>query len=503
MSTGCTIGIDAGTSACKGVLLGADGRLLATATETYPTRRTLDGEVTQDARDWLAATEAVLRRCAEPAAGPVTGIAVTAPAHNVVLVGESAEPLERVILWSDTRCREVAKELDSEIGETVLECMYVRLGPAWSLPQLAWLRRRRPGLFERVRLVLPAKDFIRGALGADPVTDPSDAAGTAMWDQRSGEWMPEAVERAGLALEQMPAVAPAHGRAGGLSAGWARRTGLLQGTPLVVGATDTAAELVALNAVEPGDGLIKIASTGTVVAVTGRPRPDPRLLTYPHAVADRWYAVAATNTAATASAWLQRVVFEDAVPTTTIYELMDAAASRAVPGAGGLLFLPFLEGERCPHWDPELRGAFVGLRSAHGRDDLCRAVLEGVALSLRACRELMADLGIGLSDPRLAGGGMASPSWREILVSVVGEAGVLQEPQGPAVGAAILASGEDAAPVVLAAETEIVRPREDWSETYNRLYRAYRSASEALAPVSHMLAEHSSIDLQVAAMRPA
>lgn len=487
------IGVDAGTSACKTVLVDELLRVRATAWRPYPTRRLPDGTVTQNADHWLAAVAATLgelARACDPSS--VGAVSVTAPAHNVVLVDDHGDPLAPVILWSDTRSEGVATELAADLGELLLERAFVSLGPSWTLPQLAWLHRARPELWPTVRGVLPGKDFIRYRMTGDRATDPSDAAGTAMYDQMEGCWLEPAVEATRLTADVLPQIRPSSSPGGGLTAEWAALTGLPEGTPVAVGATDTAAELLAVGAVDADASLVKIASAGTVVAVSRDPRPDHRVLTYPHTLPGRWYTVAATNTAATAYTWLRSALFESgAAKPSALYGAMDRIASQVEPGAGGMLFLPFLEGERCPHWDPRLRAAFIGLTSSHARPHLCRAVLEGVAMSLRSCRDLLEDLGLRVREPRLAGGGVASAVWRDILVSVLGEQGWLIDPQGPAVGAAMLAATSVGAidestelPEQSATPVEI---RAEWSKTYDCQYKIYRRACAAVARIDHDL----------------
>jgi xylulokinase len=312
-----------------------------------------------------------------------------------------------------------------------------------------------------------------------------------MYEPMAGGWAVDLCAEAGLRLEQLPPVLRATDQVGGLSSAWAARTGLPSGTPVAVGATDTACELVSLGLTEPGDGLVKIASTGTVVAVLAEPRPDPRILTYPH-LAGRWYTLTATNAAATAYQWLRETVFAAArgEPAAT-YAEMDEVASAVPAGSAGALFLPFLTGERAPYWDSQLRGAFIGLSAAHRRPHLTRAVLEGVALSLRDCRDLLAGLGVNIQAPHFTGGGVASRLWRTILASVLDVAGAIAEPQGPAIGAAMLAAacaqGGTLPRVVL--KTEQVLPDPAWVPVYHRVYPAYLEAAQCLAAISHQLVQ--------------
>jgi xylulokinase len=486
------IGVDAGTSACKAVAVGAGRRVLHSAWRPYATAHAEDGAATQDALDWRRALAETMRECVEVVgARAIGGVGVTAPAHNVVLVGDNGEPLAPVILWSDSRSADVARRLADTLGQDYADRSLVSLGPGWTLAQLAWLHGRSPELWRRLQVVLPGKDYLRWLLTGVAATDPSDAAGTALFDQRARCWIPEALAAAHLAEEQLPRVLPADATAGGVCASWASLTGLLAGTPVAVGATDTAAELVAVDATEPGSALVKFASTGTVVTVSAEPRPHPRLLTYPHAVANRWYTLAATNSAATAYTWLRDALFEveDGGP-ERLYARMDRVASATGPGAEGLLFMPYLSGERSPHWDPDLRAAFLGLSAIHGRSHLCRAVLEGVALSLRSCRDLLHDAGLPTGTPLLGGGGMASSVWREIVVATLGQPATMPRPQGPAIGAAMLAAaaaGDRDTLERASADSLRVAVRDDWRHTYDALYDVYGRAHGAIAGISHDL----------------
>lgn len=500
------IGIDAGTSGCKSIVLNDQGRVVFSAAQPYATHRGGEGAVTQDANDWLKAVTSTVRQCAQGAGGlRIAALGVTAPAHNAVLIGSDHEPLQPVILWSDARSDLIAAELRRSYGEGFFATTFVELSPSWTLPQLIWLRRKLGKEWGRLRYVLIGKDYLRFRMTGTIGTDLTDAAGTAMFDQRGKAWLESVCHDAGLVLEQMPPIRAATDIAGGLTPEWARRVGLPSGTPVSVGSTDTAAELISVGATRAGSALIKIASTGVVAAVSDVPHPHPKLLTYPHPTTDGWYTLAATSTAATAYRWLRDTLYSSPVaasrrhgapgrgPDASLYAEMDSLASRVPAGSDGVIFLPFLEGERSPFWDRQLRAAFVGISSAHEKANLCRAVLEGVAFSLRSCRDLLVDLGLPIRQPYLGGGGVTSRLWREILVSTLGDTSYLVSPQGPAVGAALLAAAAvREAPcsngaVSPAPSVHSVRPRTDWSRTYDRLYATYRTAADRLAEVSHSL----------------
>lgn len=486
------LGIDVGTSACKTVVVDAGGSVVATVARAYPTRQRPSGEVTQDPHDWLVAAAATMRECMRIAGQPSVGaLSVTAPAHVGVLVDRRGDPLARALLAFDGRPEAVLGRLRREYGASFFDLTGVELTSGWTFPQLVWLRSQLPqATWKRVAVVMLQKDFVRLSMTGAVATDPSDATGAAMVDRATGTWSEPLCEAVGLGLERFPVIEPSLSLAGRLTNSWSRRTGVPAGTPVIVGATDTVGELFSVDALEPGDAIVKIASTGTIVTVTAEARPDRALLTYPHGVAGRWYSAAATNTAATAFNWINDLLAPLRPGEVRSFRRGEAAARRLPPGSEGLLFLPYLEGERVPLWDSRVRGAFVGLSTGHRREHLVRAVMEGVALSLRDCLELMRLVGVRIERPRLTGGGVNSRLWREILVSCLDTDAVLATPHGPAIGAALMArevvSEERKRPRLR--RVEVSRP-DGWADSYERLYRIYREAAQSVTRVSHDLVD--------------
>ncbi|HUG06864.1 MAG TPA: FGGY family carbohydrate kinase [Candidatus Limnocylindria bacterium] len=478
------LGIDVGTSGCKTVALSERGGVLASATRSYPTRYGADGEATQDAEDWLRAVRLTVRDCLEALGSTrVEAIGVTAPAHYAVLVGRDGRPLTRVLLASDGRPEATVAELRARIGDRFAEITLERLTGSWTFPQLVWLRRTVPGLWRRLRLVLVSKDYVRYRLTGDAATDPTDAAGTGLYDQRARVWSAPLLEEASLDIDRLPPIRGSLETGGVLGREWARHLGIPAGTPVTTGATDTASELVSVAALSPGDGIVKVASTATVVAVTASPRPHPALLTYPHAIPGRWYTLAATSSAATSLTWAHALMAGRGPADGAEYAGMAREAARVPPGSGGVIFLPFLLGERTPYWDRELRGAFVGLAASHGRAEAFRAVMEGVAFSLRSCRDLMAANGMHVPSPFLHGGGTAIRLWREIVLATLDVTGRLAEPHGPAVGAALLAAAGGSSGSLSRVHPRVreVRAPAGWAAAYDQAYPRYLAAAAALA----------------------
>jgi xylulokinase len=492
---GVTIGVDVGTSACKAIALAADGAVLHAAHATYPTRRTSEGEVSQRPDDWLGAVRSTLRSCASHLQGhEVTALGITAPAHAAVLADAGGQALGDSLLAFDSRPSRAADELRSRYGRELATRTFVELSAGWTLAQMAWRREHTDIPWARVRWLLTQKDWIRFRLTGTVLMDVTDAAGTAMVDQLTGQWLEDVCADIGFQPEQLPPIVPSTAEAGRLTREWARTTNLPAGLPVVAGATDTAAELVSVDALSVDSSLVKIASTGTVVAVSSQPVVDHRLLTYPHAVPGLWYTLAATNTATVAYQWLRETAFSSlGGRRNATYDEIDSLASRVPPGCDGLLFLPYLSGERTPLWDPHLRGAFLGLSVVHRRGHLARAVLEGVALSLRNCRDLLRQAGFAIEEPFLGGGGTSSLLWRRILVSVLGGPAILAVPHGPALGASILAASIGARTVeelrtsMPTLGRSRVEPVPEWTAAYDALDVTYRIAAEAIRDVSHRL----------------
>jgi xylulokinase len=473
------LGLDAGTSGCKAVVVDAERTVLAWASAGYAVCRGQDGSVTGDAREWLDAVLSAARQCVAQLQEKTTvaGISITAPAHGAVLVDSDGEPLGPVLAGSDRRPSRVADVLARELGPELYEATWCTPGAGWTLPQLVWLPQSGHVRWDSVRQMLIIKDYLRYRITGELATDPSDAAGTALFDQSRGEWSPGLLQVAHLSADQVPPVRPSTSVAGRVRTDVAAAIGLTPGTPVATGATDTVAELCGLGALAPGSGLVKVASTGTVVAVTAAPCPDGRWLTYPHAAPGRWASFSVHNTAGTSRAWAETQLGNDRAE-------LERFAAQVPPGADGLVFLPFLEGERSPYWDGKMRGGFIGLTSAHGRGHLMRGVLEGVAFSLRMGRDVMRQGGLPVPKcPYLVGGGMESALWRQVLVDILGTPACHAAGNGPALGSALIAhSMANDEPLVDECPSEVidVQPGPD-ADKYNQCYARYALLADNFA----------------------
>jgi len=350
----------------------------------------------------------------------------------------AGEPVAPTIHWSDVRSAPQSARLEAQAGDSIFEMTLQQVNPLWSLSQLVWMAENRPKVWRDVDRIRLAKDYVRSRLvGGDYLTDPYDATGTQLYDPVHRCWLDELLEMIGRTPEQMPEVREAADVAGELSREAAAATGLRPGTPVVVGGGDSALEALAVGVVEPGDSLVKLASSGTVVAVSEIPSPSRSIQTYPHVVSGRWIGLAGTNSGAGTLRWLaegflgggQEVAIESVV----------RMAGEAPPGSEGLLFHPYLSGSRSPQWNPNMRGQYSGISERHRAPHLARATMEGVVFALRHAAEAVDRAGYRRDTLRLIGGGADSNLWAQIVADTFGIPAERILGSVPAHGAALLA----------------------------------------------------------------
>jgi xylulokinase len=494
------LGIDFGTGGCKISFLTPEGEVVASAAEEYPTLHPYAGWAEQDAGVWHPALVKSLQRAwaaGKVAPTRVAALAISASTHNAVLLDASMRPLRPVIMWTDQRSAAEAGELEREHGEAIFRIGWQRPTPTWTLPQLLWLKRNEPAVFARVAHVLFVKDYVRWLLTGETGTDYVDAQGTLLFDMGRNEWSPELCALAGLPTGVFPRILRPAQLAGRITHQAARETGLLAGTPVVCGSSDTAAEAFSAGVVDPGQCIVKLATAGNVNVFTTEPKPHRQTLTYAHVVPGLWYSVTATNAAATCQRWFRDRFCAGEIEQArgeggSAFTLMSAAAAESPPGAGGLFFHPYLQGERSPYWDPHLRASFTGITTRHERGDFIRAVMEGVAFSLRDCRRVLEALELPTDEIRLIGGGARDPLWAQIVCDVMGTTVTLPAYSDASAGAAMLAgvgvgifSDEREAARRCGQAAVKLQPRAAEAETYAALFQKYRKIHDVLAEVYH------------------
>jgi xylulokinase len=474
------IGLDVGTTGVKALALSPDGDVLATATRGYPLSTPRTGWAEQDPDDWWRAAEAAL---AEVSAGrEVAGIGLSGQMHGLVVLDDAGRVIRPAILWNDQRTQAECAEIEERLGlERLVELTGNRALTGFTAPKLLWLRRHEPDAFARIARVLLPKDYVRLRLTGEWAIDASDASGTLLLDVGHRTWSEEVLQALYLPAEWLPPVLESPDPAGAVR----ECNSVLQGVPLAAGAGDQPAAAVGVGADRPGVLSVVLGTSGVVLAPLSAYAHDAegRVHAFCHAVPGAWQAMGVMLSAAGSLQWLRDRLAPD-VPFDTLLE----EAADWEPGAGGLVFLPYLAGERTPHADPDARGAFVGLELRHDRGALVRSVLEGVAFGLRDSLELLRALGVDAATARVSGGGARGRLWLEIVASALDLPLELTESEeGSAFGAALLggvaggvfADVHDAVASCVRIR-DVVEPDPAWRDAYAELHPRFRALYPAL-----------------------
>jgi xylulokinase len=493
------LGIDVGTGGSRALLVDERGRVVASATvEHAPFASPRTGWAEQDARDWWRASERAVRevlRADGVRAEDVACVGLSGQMHGAVLLDERDEPLRPSIIWCDVRTHEQCRALTEQVGaERLIQLVSNPALEGFTLPKMLWVREREPEVWERVRTVLLPKDYVRLRLTGEKATDVADASGTLLFDVSRRKWSVEMLELAGIERSLLPRAYESQEVSGRVSAEGAQATGLREGTPVVAGAGDQAAGAVGMGIVRPGAVSATIGTSGVVFAATDRPALDPRgrVHTFCHAVPERWHVMGVTQGAGLSLRWFRDQFGAGHEDGRDPYERLSEEASSVPPGSDGLLWAPYLMGERTPHLDPHARAALVGLNASHRRAHVVRAILEGVAFSLRDTLTIFAEMGVPVESIRLGGGGARSKVWRQIQADVYGrEVELVEADEGAAYGAALLAGvGGGAWGSVNEACAAAVRVRErtppdaESARVMDERYRIFQSIYPALRRIA-------------------
>lgn len=473
------VGLDVGTGGARAVAVDEAGAVVAEASSEYPLASPRPGWTEQDPADWWRGAKEVLGRVAAEAGEEVAGIGLTGQMHGSVFLDASDEVVRPALLWNDQRTGPQCEAITRAVGAERL--ISIAGNPAltgFQAPKVVWLRDEEPDNFGRVARVLLPKDYVRLQLCGEYATDASDAAGTLLLDVRARDWSGEILEALEIPEEWMPKVYEGPESTGALRGEVAEELGLQPGIPVAAGGGDNAAAAVGTGIVGPGLVNSSVGTSGVLFAHAGEFNPDPsgRLHAFCHAVPGAYHLMGVTLSAGGSLSWWRETVGGE-------FDELVGAASEVPPGSEGLIFLPYLSGERTPHLDPDARGAFLGLTARHGVAHMTRAVMEGVVFSLRDSLEIMRGLGVPFEDVRATGGGARSALWRGLQADVYGvpiRRTVADE--GPAYGAALLAGAasgvyadvEEASSVVELRE-EVTEPDPERVKTYEEHYEVYRS----------------------------
>jgi xylulokinase len=492
------LGIDIGTGGTRAVLIDETGRVLGSATaEHQPISAPHRGWAEQAPDDWWAAACKAVPQClanAKATVDEVESVGLTGQMHGLVMLDADGKVLRPALIWCDQRTEEECREITEKIGAKGL--IELTANPAltgFTLPKIWWVQKHEPEIWKRVKKIMLPKDYVRFRLTGAHAIDVADASGTLILDVVNRRWSKEMMAASNLSEEMLPKVLESQEISGKISEAGAKASGLKAGIPVVAGAGDQAAGAVGMGIVRPGAVSATIGTSGVVFAATASPEFDPkgRIHTFCHAVPKRWHVMGVTQAAGFSLRWFRDQFGAGGDSSRDPYDRLMDEASHAPAGSDGVLWAPYLMGERTPHLDPNARGALVGLSSTHTRAHVVRAILEGVAYSLRDTLTIFADLKLPTESIRLGGGGARGGLWRQIQADVYGmPVDIVEAEQGPAYGAALLAgvgvgvwsSVDEACDTAVRVATR-VQPNSASAAVMNKQYAAYRTLYPALREI--------------------
>jgi xylulokinase len=490
------LGLDVGTSGVKAALVDERGTVKGTVTEAHPLSTPRPGWAEQKPDDWWRASTraiAALLRKTKVKANDVASVGLSGQMHSSVFLDKSQKVIRPALLWCDGRTTEQCREITERVGEDNLRKWVSN--PAlegFTLPKVLWLRKHEPAAFARLAKVVLAKDYVRYKLTGTLATEPSDASATLMYDTAGLCWSEPMMAAMELEMTLLPDVGGSSEVLGRVHARAARTTGLAAGTPVVGGGADNACGAVGVGLVTPGEAVASWGTSGTVLTPAGEPLVDPgmRAHTFCHAVPNTWYLMGVMLAAGGAFAWYQRELAQELARKKQASLLLNEEAEPIAPGANGLTFLPYLQGERTPHRDASARGAFVGLTLSHTRAHLTRAVIEGICFGMRDSLSIIRALATSIDRVLVTGGGAESAFIRKMQADVYGLPVVrVNREEGPAYGAALLgavgAGAFEDVPAACRATLERLSPEgpdRRVHDAYSEPYQRFRALYPALRP---------------------
>jgi xylulokinase len=501
------LGIDIGTSAVKCILVDETGAVKGSHSAEYPLLQPHPGWAEQRPEDWWEGSAACIKALLDKTGvrnEEVSGVGLSGQMHGSVFLDETLRVIRPALLWCDQRTAAQTAEIERVIGfERLGRLTGNRALTGFTAPKVLWLRDEEPEAYARVRHLLLPKDYVRLQLTGELGMDVADASGTLLLDVEHRRWSREVTDALGIPFEWLPPLLECSDVAGRVTAEAAARTGLAAGTPVVAGGGDQACGAVGVGVVRRGVASVALGTSGVVFVHDDAYAADEayRLHSFCHGVPSKWHRMGVMLAAGGSFQWWRNhfageELAEAAKQGRDVYDLLTSAAATAPLGSEGLLFLPYLTGERVPHPDPQARGGFVGLNLRHTKAHLTRAVIEGITFGLRDSLELIRASGVTVDELRLNGGGARSPFWRQIIADVFGIPVVtVNSTDGPAYGAAVMAASGvtgRSIPELCDAWIRVVTREEPIaanSAAYEPYYETYRSLYPALKDAMHRLSE--------------
>jgi xylulokinase len=490
------MGIDIGAGSLKTMIIDLKGNVIGSASKDIITHSPHPRWSEQNPMDWWDAVKETVPKSISKAninANEIAAISFSAGAHTPVLEDANGELLRPAILWNDQRSGQEAQELKDKHWDRILELGFNSPAPTWTLPQFLWLTRHEPEILKKTKRIYVAKDWLRSRLTNTWEMDATEAVGTLLFDPTKGEWSQELCDFAGCPISALPPIVKPTDIVGKVTKKAANETGLAEGTPVVCGTSDTSIETFGAGSLNSGDGTVKLATAGTISVVSKKPNIHKTLINYPFVLPNYWYTISGTNSCASAHRWLRDTFFptENGV---SGFDLMDQLAGQVQPGSEGLIFHPYLQGERAPYWDPLLRADFIGITFRHNRAHFARALYEGIAFSLKDVLEQFKNQNINIRSARIIGGGAKSSIWRQIVADILNIEIILTETTDASFGAAMIAGvgigafkDETFAVNECVKIIEVIQPNPANVLIYERLFDIYKKAQSNLQDINHNL----------------
>jgi xylulokinase len=502
------LGIDIGTSGTKTVLFDEIGNTVTSALEEYPLYQPNVGWAEQDPEDWWQATAASIRKVLAKSgikASEISGIGLSGQMHGLVLLDADNKVIRRSIIWCDQRSTKECEQITSIIGaERLIEITANPALTGFTASKIMWVKNNEPKNFEKTKKILLPKDYVRFRLTGEFATEVSDGSGMQLMDIAGRCWSKEVLSKLGIERSQLADLYESQEVSGKVSNSGSEATGLMMGTPVVGGGGDQAAGAVGNGIVKPGVVSSTIGTSGVVFAYLDKISIDPkgRVHTFCHAVPNTWHVMGVTQGAGLSLKWFRDNFCKSEMETADLmgvdpYVLMDQEAEKVRPGCNGLIYLPYLMGERTPHLDAVAKGVFFGLSAMHNKKDMIRAVMEGVVYSLRDCLEIIAGMGVNVSEIRASGGGGKSKIWKQMQADVFGTGiTTINSSEGGALGVALLAGVGTGIykNIAEACDTAIKvknvqQPNLDLYNKYSKFYKIYGQLYNSLRNDYRVLAD--------------
>lgn len=496
------LGVDFGGSSCKTTLLAENGEVTAVASKEYETFSPHVGWTEQNPDDAYEALVATVREILEKTAvcpENIRAMAVDAATHTSVLLDAKDRVIRPAIFWTDKRSSKQAAYLKENYFDKIYSLVYNQPSPTWTMPQVMWVRDNEKENFDRISRILFLKDYVRYRLTGDFVTDHIEAIGSMWMDVPNKRWSEELCTIGSISPKMLPEIVEPTKILSPLRREFCEQTGLSRKTKVIAGAPDTALELYANGAIRPGQMTVKLATAGRICPVTTEHLDNPLFFNYRHVIPGTWYPGTGTKSCAASFRWYRDTLGMDEKQQasqlgTSAYAMMSEAAAQIPIGSEHLYFHPYLQGENTPYFDTSLRASFVGATSHHTKAHFTRALLEGVAFSLKDCFAEIKRMQLSIQSARIIGGGAASPLWRQIVADMLNIPLTKNENSDSSLGSAMLAgvasgvfaSYEESVEKCVREES-VVEPIPENVEQYDEHFGIYKEIQAVLAPVYHKM----------------